>query len=153
MQTVELTSFDIVGISVRTSNAQGEAMNDIPKLWEKFMVEQIVNKIPNKLNNDIYAVYTEYEGDHMKPYTMVLGCRVNNLDTIPEGMVSTTIHTGNYSQFNPKGNLKEDLVYNEWLKIWKSDLDRAYQTDFEIYGEKSSNPENAEVDIFIGINN
>jgi predicted transcriptional regulator YdeE len=31
------------------------------------------------------------------------------------------------------------------------DLDRSYTADFEIYGEKAQNPENAEVDIFIAV--
>ena len=37
------------------------------------------------------------------------------------------------------------------MKIWNSDLDRSFTSDFEIYGEKAQNPETAEVDIFIAI--
>ena len=38
-----------------------------------------------------------------------------------------------------------------WIKIWNSDLNRIFTSDFEIYGEKAHNPENAEVDIFIAM--
>jgi predicted transcriptional regulator YdeE len=50
-----------------------------------------------------------------------------------------------------KGNILQGVVFDEWTKIWNSDLERAFTADFEVYGEKSLNPENAEVDIFIAV--
>ncbi|MFT5885520.1 MAG: putative transcriptional regulator YdeE [Arcticibacterium sp.] len=38
------------------------------------------------------------------------------------------------------------------MEIWQSDLDRTYATDFEVYDERAQNPEDVEVDIFVGIN-
>lgn len=35
--------------------------------------------------------------------------------------------------------------------LWNSDLPRKYTADFEIYGEKAQNPENAEVDILVAV--
>ena len=43
------------------------------------------------------------------------------------------------------------MVFGEWTKIWNSDLVRTFTADFEVYGEKAQNPENAEVDIFVAI--
>ena len=151
MQNVKLSSFQVVGISVRTSNATGQALHDIQGLWNRFMTDQIMEKIPNKVDAAVYAVYTEYEGDHLKPYTMILGCKVSQVAILPEGFVSTTIQAGNYTQYNPKGNLNDGIVVKQWQQIWESDLKRNYQTDFEIYGEKAANPADAEVDIFIGV--
>lgn len=151
MESTKLESFNIIGISVRTTNENNKAAKDIGKLWNKFMTEGILDKIPNKLDSTIYSVYTEYESDHTKPYTTILGCKVSSLNTVPEGMVSTTISESSYMKFNTKGDLTEGLVYNEWLKIWEEDLNRTYTTDFEVYGKKAQNPANAEVDIFIAI--
>ncbi|WP_165021060.1 MULTISPECIES: GyrI-like domain-containing protein [unclassified Dysgonomonas] len=143
--------FYIIGIAVRTQNIKGKAEVDIPLLWSRFMQENIASKIPHKESGEIYCVYTEYEGDYTQPYTTVLGCKANSLENIPEGMVGLSIETNQYQKFTAKGNIFKDAVFNEWLTIWHSDLDRTYLSDFEIYGEKSQDPNNGEVDIFVGV--
>lgn len=150
---MKIEAFQIIGISVRTSNAEGQALQDITALWQKFMDEGILDKIPNKINSDIYAIYTEYEGDHNLPYTTILGCKVNSVDDVPEGMVAHQVETGNFKEFVAKGDLEQGVVYKEWTKIWglEAELNRTYTSDFEIYGAKSQNPKDAEVDIFIAV--
>ena len=144
-------SFHIIGIAVRTTNENQQAATDIPALWSKFMSEGIAEKIPNKIDSAVYSLYTDYEKDHTKPYTTILGCKVTNLDSIPEGMVGKTIAASSYEKFVAKGNLMDGIVYNEWINIWSADIPRAFTADFEVYGEKAKNPEQAEVDIFIAI--
>lgn len=151
MEKTTLPPFAIIGIAVRTTNENGQTATDIPALWNRFMAENILAKIPNRLSDDIYSVYTEYEKDFTKPYTTILGCKVSHLEHIPEGLVGKTFEEGNYSRFTAKGNLSHGAVYNEWEKIWNSGFERKYTVDFEIYGEKAQNPENAEVPIFIAI--
>lgn len=146
-----MQKIDILGISVRTSNNNGEAARDIPALWSRFIIEGLAGIIPNKVDETIYCLYTDYEKDHSTPYTTILGCAVSTLTDIPEGMVAKSIEVANYQKYTAKGNLKEGVVFNEWVKIWNSDLDRSYTTDYEVYGLKAGNMENAEVDIFIAI--
>lgn len=151
MNNVKIEPFKVIGIAIRTTNENNQAAQDIPVLWEKLMKENIVENIPNKIDNAIYSIYTDYEKDHTKPYTTLLGCKVENLDIIPEGMIGKSFEGGNYVKFTPKGNLAEDLVINEWIKIWNMDLERIFTADFEIYGEKAQNPSDAEVDILIAV--
>ena len=146
-----IQKFSVIGISVRTTNENGKSGEDIPALWNKFMSEGIQRKIPNKVSEDIFCIYTDYEKDHTKPYTTILGCKVESLDVVPENMIGKTIESANYEELIAKGNLAEGIVYNKWLEIWNSDLDRGFTTDFEVYGEKTQNPENAEVDIYIAL--
>jgi predicted transcriptional regulator YdeE len=146
-----IQKFSVIGISVRTTNENGKSGEDIPALWNKFMSEEIQRKIPNKVSEDIFCIYTDYEKDHTKPYTTILGCKVESLDVVPENMTGKTIESANYEELTAKGNLAEGIVYNKWLEIWKSDLDRSFTADFEVYGEKTQNPENAEVDIYIAL--
>jgi predicted transcriptional regulator YdeE len=148
---MDIQKFSVIGISVRTTNENGQSGQDIPALWKKFMAEGISGKIPNKIDNSLYCIYTEYEKDHTKPYTTILGCLVSSLDVIPEAMIGKTIEKASYEKFTAKGNLQEGIVFKEWMKIWSADLNRSFNADFEIYGEKAQNPENAEVDIFIAI--
>ncbi|MDY8134223.1 GyrI-like domain-containing protein [Aquimarina sp. 2201CG5-10] len=151
MTNKKFESFPVIGISVRTNNHNQNTSKDIEQLWATFMNEGIINKIPHKLDNTIYAIYTDYESDYTQDYTLIIGCKVEHLDTIPEGMTSTTVQKGNYSQFTAKGDVTKGAIYEEWLKIWQSDLNRSYTTDFEVYGMKAQNPQNAEVDIFIAL--
>jgi len=151
MQNVNIESFNLIGIAIKTTNENGQAAKDIPALWNTFMTENILSKIPNKINDNIYSLYTDYEGDHSKPYTTIIGCKVEHLNTIPEGMIGKPFNGGNYTKFTTKGDLTKGLIINEWHKIWNMDLKRLYTADFEIYGEKAQNPNDAEVDLFIAI--
>lgn len=151
MDNVKIEPFKVIGIAVRTTNENEQAAKDIPVLWEKLMQENILEKIPNKIDNTVYSIYTEYEKDHTKPYTTLLGCKVENLDHIPEGMIGKSFEGGNYVKFTAKGNLAEGLVINEWFKIWNMDLGRMFTADFEMYGEKAHNPADAEIDILIAV--
>jgi predicted transcriptional regulator YdeE len=151
MDTQKIDGFSIIGIAVRTTNENNQSGKDIPALWDKFMAEGIIEKIPNKIDNTLYCIYTDYESDYTKPYTTILGCKVANADTIPDGMVAKTFAGGEYTRYTVKGNLMQGVVFNEWIKIWDSNIERAYTADFEVYGEKAQNTADAEVDIFIAI--
>lgn len=146
-----IQKFNVIGISVRTTNENGKSGEDIPALWNQFMSEGIQHKIPGKVSEAIFCIYTDYEKDHTKPYTTILGCEVESLDFIPENMVGKLIETANYEPLTAKGNLNEGIVFNKWLEIWNSGLNRSFTADFEVYGDKIQDPENAEVDLFIAI--
>ncbi|WP_428742457.1 GyrI-like domain-containing protein [Tenacibaculum sp.] len=152
MSTEQKEPFYIVGISVRTTNENQQAAKDIPVLWQRFMSENIAKQILNKSSDEIYAVYTDYESDYTKPYTTIIGCRVDEITDIPEGMISKKIEAPNYKKYVAKGNLNEGVVYSKWIEIWNEDINRAYTSDFEVYGSKATDPTNAEIEIFIGIN-
>ena len=115
------------------------------------MNENILEKIPNKVDYTVYSLYTDYEGDHTQPYTAMLGCKVSTLENIPEGMMGKSFDGGTYVKTTAKGDLMKGLVVNEWSKIFEMDLDRTFEADFEAFGEKAQNPENAEVDFYVGI--
>jgi predicted transcriptional regulator YdeE len=151
MNNQKIEKFCVIGISIRTTNENGQAGIDIPTLWNKFMTEGILQQIPNKIEDSIYCIYTEYEKDYTKPYTTILGCKVESLEIIPNGMIGKTFEEATYVKHTAKGNLINGVVFNEWTKIWNSELDRTYIADFEVYAEKAQNPENAEVDIFVAI--
>ncbi len=153
MEIITLEQFNIIGIEIRTSNNNGQGIRDIGALWQKFMGEHILEKIPNKINNTIYSVYTEYVSDYTEPYTTLIGCSVKHLNEIPAGMRGIKFNKETYQRFIAKGDLSAHIVANAWNEIWKSNLNRAYTQDFEVYSEKTHNPHDAEVDIYIAIKN
>jgi predicted transcriptional regulator YdeE len=142
-------AFNIIGISVRTNNNVGG--KDIGNLWGKFMGEGIFEKIPNKTSYDVYGIYTDYESDYTGDYTAIVGCEVSSLTEIPEGMVGIKVRASNYKIFTVKGKMPE-CVYEKWTEIWgNKELERTYVTDFEVYGAKSQNPMDAEIEIFLSV--
>jgi predicted transcriptional regulator YdeE len=151
MENQTIAAFNIIGIAVRTTNENGQSSKDIPVLWEQFMTNGLLQKIPNRISDDVYCMYTDYEKDHTKPYTTIIGCKVTSLDNLPDGMIGKHIGDSKYSKQVAKGNILEGLVYNAWLKIWGLELPRIFTADFEIYGAKAAHPNNAEVDIFVAV--
>ncbi len=137
-----MSTFQIIGISIRTTNENQQAAADIPVLWDKFMWQGIADQIPNKTDNAVYCVYTDYEKDYTAPYTVILGCRVSSLEQIPQGLTSKSFEEETYKKYVAAS---PQTVIDEWIKIWNSDQKRTYKADFEVYTDKS------EVEIFIGV--
>lgn len=151
MEKQTIRSFPVIGITVRTSNAEGQASKDIPELWESFWTTDVAAKIPMRLDNDIYSIYTDYEGDYTQPYTTLIGYKVENLDVIPHGFTGIMIEEAPYLKCTAKGKLSEGIVFDAWTEIWNAGISRAYTADFEVYAERSQNPDDAEVDIFLAV--
>lgn len=151
IQTIQ--KFNVIGISTRTVNTNGQSAIDIEALWQKFWTNDIQAQIPNKISNDIYAIYTDYESDFTGLYTTMIGVAVNNLEDIPLGMVGLTIETDTYQEIFSKGKMPE-AIGNTWVGIWKDtelNAKRAYKADFTIHGEKYYHGENAEVVTYLSI--
>nr|WP_298997149.1 GyrI-like domain-containing protein [uncultured Allomuricauda sp.] len=149
MTNTKKEELTIVGIAIRTSNQPGKGDRDIPQLWGRFMAENVVNRIPNKVDNTIYAIYTDYEGDHTQPYTILIGCNVHSLDNIPEDMTVKMVPASNYTQFTAKGDLTKDAVINTWMEIWNTDLKRTFTTDIEVYDDRAVDPTNGVAEILV----
>ena len=156
-KVVQETGFTVIGISARTSNAKEiSGQSVIGQQWARFMKDGLLNKIPNKDDANILAVYTDYESDANGPYDFILGARVSSADNVPQGMVATKIPAGRYAVFTSEKGLVTKAVPDTWRRIWglpKSSLggNRAYLADFELYDQRASDPQNSQVDIYIGI--
>jgi predicted transcriptional regulator YdeE len=151
-EKINVLDFKLIGISLpsKTTNENGQSGIDCGNLWQKFITENVVAKIQNKLSDEIYAVYYQYDGDHTKPFSYFIGCKVAEDTLTPDGMDSVIIKNGNYQKVIAKGKMP-DCIGEAWIDIWNSKLDRQYITDFEVYGEKSQDWNNAEVEIYIGV--
>ena len=149
---ITLEGFSIIGISVRTTNKNNQAAQDLAKLWGEFYEKGLFDKIPNKVSNDIYSIYTDYKSDFTDEYTTVIGMQVTSLDNIPAGLIGRQFPSGNFTRFVAKGPMPKAIV-DVWMDVWNRDkeLNRMYSYDFELYGEKSQNGEDSEVDIYIAV--
>ena len=154
---IEKDSFTVVGISARTSNAR-EVTPDgvIGSMWGRLFQEDLLSKIPNKADQNIVAVYTDYASDHNGEYTYVLGARVSSDAEVPPGMVARKIPAQKFALFTSEKGPAPKVVPQLWMKINSLPKnavggDRQYKTDFEIYDERATDAENLQMDVYIGI--
>ena len=144
--------FKVIGISIRTTNANSQSQQDLGKLWGQFFAENIIEKIPNKISSHILCIYTDYESDYSGEYTTIIGIPVSTLDEVPSGLIGREFEAGNFQKFVAKGEITSAVV-NTWIEIWQRDkeLDREYSYDFEVYGENSNKGDQSEVEIFVAV--
>lgn len=143
----QINSFQIIGISIETTNENQQSIQDIGALWNRFFSENITAKIPNKLGDEIYSLYTEYESDYKGKYTAILGMKVSSLDSIPEGMIGREFQGGTYQKLTAK-SLEPESVVGVWKEIWakNEELNRKYTVDFEVHKQGSK------TEVFIAVN-
>lgn len=154
---VEREGFTVIGISARTSNAKEMTPNGIiGPMWGRLMQGGIISRIPNKADGNIVAVYTDYASDHDGEYTYVLGARVTSAGEVPDGMAAKKIPAGRYVVFTSEKGPAPKVVPELWMKInslphGAVGADRSYRADFEIYDERARDPQNAQLDIYVGV--
>jgi len=153
MDKIKKPEFKLIGLKLdnKTTNEGGQSSIDCGNLWQKFEKENFVERIPDKLGDQVYAVYFDYEGDNTKPFSYFIGCKVKMDTDIPTGMDNLIIPAGSFTKVIAKGKMP-DCVANSWKDIWSSKTDRAYKYDFEVYDERSKDWSKAEVEIFVSSN-
>jgi len=156
-KVVEESGFTVVGIEVRTSNAKEMSPEGlIGKQWARFMQESLAARIPHKADSSVLAVYSDYASDKDGEYNFLIGARVTSAKEVPAGMVVKKVPTGRYAVFTSEKGPVGKVVSGLWQKIWTISKaepggDRAYKVDYEVYDERAANPEDAQVDVHIGI--
>lgn len=153
-QSTELAAFQIIGIKTRTTNAEEmKGAGRIQALWTQFYSEQIMTKIPGPADAKIISAYHDYESDANGAYSVLVGMKVVAGTKVPEGMHVINVPSQNYLQFTTREGEMPGVVIEVWQKVWdlesKSELKRKYSVDLEIYDERSMNPANAIVEMFI----
>jgi predicted transcriptional regulator YdeE len=157
-RVVKLPEFSVIGIQARTSNAD-EMTGDgaIPKQWAKFFKEGIADKIPNKVDSTIYAVYTDYVSDRNGEYDFIIGMKVSSVSDVPPGMVVKKVPRGKYAVVTSEKGPVAHVVPQAWQRVWSLEDNkqlggaRAYKADFEVYDQRSQNPQDSQVDLYVGL--
>ncbi len=137
-----------IGLALRTNNE--ECSVAMPAHMDRFFQESVPAKIPSKINGNILALYTDYEGDFTKPYSWIVGYEVANLDEVPEGLAGKVIPESKYAVFTTEGEFPQGLIA-VWQEIWQAGLPRAYTSDFEVYPSDFDPVQRPEVKVYIAI--
>lgn len=152
MERIEKEQFTLAGLQLegKTTNQNNQSDTDCGNLWQRFEQERILDFIPNKINNEIYAVYYAYEKDETAPFSYFIGCKVKANTTVPKNLYLLEIPSQNYCKVTAKGAMT-GCITKAWEQIWSSNMNRKFGFDFEIYDERSHDWKHAEVDIFISM--
>lgn len=152
---VKLPETVVVGITAETTNKNNDVSQDMNKLWNRFFQEGVNAKIKNPIDNEILNLYHDYQKDgDFYTFKATVGRRVS----VPEeklhkkGLQSVDVPASKYMVFTAKGKLPE-CVQEMWelINAMGDDLKRTYIVDFDVFGPKSADPNNAEVDIYVSI--
>jgi predicted transcriptional regulator YdeE len=157
-RVVEQPEFSVIGIQVRTSNAKEMTGGGaIPRQWARFLKEGIAEKIPNKVGSTIYAVYTNYASDYNGEYDFIIGMKVSSTSDVPPGMVAKKVSGGRYAVVTSAKGPVSQVVPQAWQQVWSWDDNnqlggaRAYKADFELYDQRSQNPQDSQVGVYVGL--
>ena len=145
-------AFRLIGLRLerKTSNENGQSAVDCGSLWQRFETEKVAGRISGKLDEGVYAVYFDYEGDETAPFSYFIGCKVGDDEPVPDGLEELNVPAQEYRLAVAAG-VMPGCMEEAWREIWKSGLNRAFGFDFELYGEDSHDWNDAEVDIFLSI--
>jgi predicted transcriptional regulator YdeE len=156
-KVVQQPAFSVIGITIRTNNAR-EATDEgvIGKQWQKFFQDDVLDKIPGRTDHNLYALYSDYANGRDGEYSVTIGARVGDGTVAPAGLILKTVPEGNYAVVTSDTGPVVKVVVAAWQRVWgmedKHELGaRAYKTDFELYDRRGADPQNSQVDLYIGL--
>jgi predicted transcriptional regulator YdeE len=156
LKVEEQPSFAVIGVSVRTSG-QKEAggSGEIPALWTRALQDGTFGRIPNRTDDKMLAIYTDYASDQKGAYTYLLGARVSSAEKVPEGMVAVTIPAARYAVIESDQGALPDIMPKVWQHIAAMsarDLggDRSFKTDYEVF-PAGFDWQNTQVELRVGL--
>ncbi|WP_433516929.1 GyrI-like domain-containing protein [Nonomuraea sp. CA-143628] len=139
MEVTERNELTVVGIAVRTSNSDeiDPARAKLPVLWQRAGAPGAFAHIPGRVDENLYAVLTDYEGDHNGAYTQIVGIGVRTVPRLPEGMVAVRVPAGPALRVEARGQMPQAIV-DAWQQVWKHTESggtpaRAFRTDLEVH--------------------
>jgi predicted transcriptional regulator YdeE len=158
-QRTKIDGFYVVGIEARTSNElEMRSKGKIGEIIARVRKEGLLKKLSNRVGNDTYALYTNYKSDRNGPYTYFLGAKVSSTGQVPGGMVVRKVPAGNYAMLTESGMPAANVALRLWQHAWALEdthqINRAYQTDFEVHhGIDENYDPGGRIDLYVGLKN
>ncbi|MDP3372397.1 MAG: GyrI-like domain-containing protein [Candidatus Paracaedibacteraceae bacterium] len=160
---LKLHEITLLGISVQTSIQfeMSPITSKIGPCVQRFFIENLTSKMEKrKKAGSTFCVYTDYESDHMGPYTFFIGEEIESANdhyfVVPEGLEKRIIPAQEYAKFTTEAGPMPAVVIQAWQKIWQMKSEelggkRSFKTDFQIHDERSANPISTILDLYVGV--
>lgn len=147
---VTLPGKRLAGISARTTNAiEISGKGCIQELWNNYFASEHL-PAPEAAR---YGCYADYTDGITGEYTILVGHEVSSEESLPEGLDDILLPPATYAVFTSRKGPMAEVVGEAWGAVWAWDKqsDRTFTGDFELYDERSLNPESVQVDIYIAV--
>ncbi|GAA4943215.1 putative transcriptional regulator YdeE [Nonomuraea thailandensis] len=139
MNVTERAELVVVGFAVRTTNADelDPARAKLPGLWRRAGAPGAFAHVPGRVDENLYAVLTDYESDHHGAFTQIVGTGVRTVPRLPEGMVAVRVPAAHALRLEARGPMPQALA-ESWQAVWKHTESggtppRAFTTDLEVH--------------------
>jgi predicted transcriptional regulator YdeE len=150
VNVTERAELIVVGYVVRTTNADemDPARAKLPAVWQRAGAPGAFAHVPGRVDENLYAVLTDFESDHHGAFTQIVGTGVRTVPRLPEGMVAVRVPAGQAMKIEVRGPMPQALT-DTWQQVWKHTESggapaRAFTTDLEVH-----HPEG--VDLYIAV--
>jgi predicted transcriptional regulator YdeE len=150
--------FWVAGVQLTTTNeAESNPVTaQIPGAWQRFHKERVAERVQDRLDDGIVAVYHDYESDHTGAYDVTIGIPVRSLDGQPADLAFVRVPSQRYTVFTSERGRIPEVVISTWRQVWaasEEDLGgrRAFEADFEHYSGEASASEGAQVEVWVGL--
>ncbi|MFI7615216.1 GyrI-like domain-containing protein [Nonomuraea terrae] len=139
MEVTERAELIVVGFAVRTTNVEEKdpARAKLPALWQRAGAPGAFAHVPNRLDENLYAVLTDYESDHNGAFTQIVGTGVRTVPRLPEGMVAVRVPAGQALRLEARGTMPQALM-EAWQQLVNhtesgGTPSRVFTTDLEVH--------------------
>lgn len=152
-QPVTRNEILFIGKRNRTTMQNMQNEIDIPRFWQEFFAEGLLNQIPNRTGSAAMGIYCNW--DYEENFDVLIGCQVHSLDEKPEHLVSHILAPAKYMVFTIPGNSNGDIL-NGWKYIYgmwmpSTGYEREFSDDFDLFDDRFSDPHKPESEIYIPI--
>jgi predicted transcriptional regulator YdeE len=151
------SGFYVIGLAARTQNsAERNGKGKIGEIWRELLRDNLASKIPNKIGINLTAVYTDYERGLDNHYTYLLGLPVSSIQNVPAPFVAKHIPGGRYSVVTSDRGPIARIVPETWSQICSMPVVelggiRSFRADYEIYDQRATDPEKAQIEVYVGL--
>jgi predicted transcriptional regulator YdeE len=83
--------------------------------------------------------------------------KVSSVSDVPSGMMAKKVPAGKYAVVTSEKGPAAQVVPQAWQRVWSLEDEeqlggaRAYKADFELYDQRSQNPQDSQVDLYVGL--
>lgn len=146
-EVVELQEKKLAVLSpVRLSNLDLKVSQKIEFAWHNFSEKHM--EVENKVTGKPICAYSNYASEEKGEYNVEIGYEIKDGSSLKSGWIEKTIPAGKYAKFLVKGNMVKEVA-NFWRNVWKMDLPRKFECDFEEC--QNMDMLNGEVHIYVSI--
>jgi predicted transcriptional regulator YdeE len=131
-------AFTVQGFTARTTNAaESTPQGKIGGLWQQFYAAQAQRQLG--YDGDcpgVFGVYHQYESDFRGAFDVTAA--TPETPARPANLQTVAVEAGDYLVFRAQGDMP-GAVFTAWQAVWayfgqpRTDVARAYRTDFERY--------------------